>query len=381
MRFNNHQPISIHHRLYLAGIIPTACLIGCATTTITPDYVYFPPTPAKPRIVHLKSFNDLRSLVPRRDTFREAVSGGALSPRVSTPAGLAYASDTLYICDTNQNVVHAWNLQTGQARQIGGGGGRGSGRAALMEPVAVAVNPSSGSVFVADTGREEVISYQADGQFNQTYKPPDRKEYRPVSVAIHGDRLFVTDIAAHRVDVYSIGDAALENSFGGVGTQPGKFFYPMGVATFADGRLAVSDMMNARVQLFDTYLKIVRYFGSPGQHLGNFGQPRHLTVSPDDVIFIADAQFASVHLFNDRGQLLMMLGHADDSSDQPGSTPMPVGVTIAPSVPEPVQSLVPQDFHADYFLFVASTTGRRRISLFAVGHSSVSVAPVASSTR
>ena len=60
----------------------------------------------------------------------------------------------------------------------------------------------------------------------------------------------------------------------------------------------------------------------------------------------------------------MLLGGPDD---KPGGTPMAVGVAIAPTLPEPLAALVPDDFRADYYLFVATTLGGKRIHLFAIG--------------
>ncbi|RME39897.1 MAG: hypothetical protein D6788_04505, partial [Planctomycetota bacterium] len=136
------------------------------------------------------------------------------------------------------------------------------------------------------------------------------------------------------------------------------------VALFPDGRIAVADMLNARVQLFDGDFRLLRAMGRPGNHLGDLGKPRHLAVGPDGTIFVADAELACVHLFDDRGRLLMVLG---GSNDEPGGTPMPVGLAVASRVPEPVRSLVPADFSPAYFLFVSNSTGSKRLSVYAVG--------------
>jgi hypothetical protein len=56
-----------------------------------------------------------------------------------------------------------------------------------------------------------------------------------------------------------------------------------------------------------------------------------------------------------------------EPQDQPGGTPLPVGVAIAPTLPDRLASLVPADFNARYFLFVSNSVGSRRISLFAIG--------------
>jgi DNA-binding beta-propeller fold protein YncE len=138
----------------------------------------------------------------------------------------------------------------------------------------------------------------------------------------------------------------------------------MGLAVDATGRTYVADMMGGRVLVFGSDQTLTQTIGQRGDRYGDMGQPRHLAVGPDGVLFVTDAEFAHVHLFNGEGQLLMLLG---GPQDQPGQTPLPVGVAIAPTMPDRLASLVPADFNARYFLFVSNSVGSRRISLFAVG--------------
>ncbi len=362
---------------------------GCATNSPQAELVYFPAPPGKPRVVHLKSFNSLHDLVLPRVRLVGLIRGGAVSPYVGTPAGIAYRGGHLYICDTDINAVHDWDLATGRARRIGA-----SGKTVLVKPVAVAVD-DAGTIYVADTGRGEVVAFDSKGAVVRRFKPPEREEYRPVACAtgslsasaradelpvapmsvapermsavardVRGSKLYVADIAAHKIDVYSTEGGDHLGAFGEVGSEPGDFYYPMGVAANAGGDILVSDMMNARVQIFDAKQQYRSSFGRPGDRYGDMGKPRHLAVGLDGAIFIADAEFAHVHLFNAQGRLLMLIGGPED---KPGATPLPRGVAVARNVPGGLASWVPADFEAKYFLFVSNSVGSRRISLFAVG--------------
>ena len=138
----------------------------------------------------------------------------------------------------------------------------------------------------------------------------------------------------------------------------------MGIAVSTKGYVFISDMMNARVQVFDPQHNPMLTFGRPGNRYGDMGKPKHLGIGPDGTILIADAEFAHIHLFNTQGQLLMLVGGPEDV---PGGTPMPFGVTIAQTLPETITPLVPDDFRADYYFFITNSIGTKRISLFAVG--------------
>ena len=332
---------------------------GCISPHITADTVYYPPPPASAHVVHIKSFNRLHELIPARPSLLEVLRGQLISPEVAKPAGIAYARGHLYVCDTDMNLVHDWDLTTGATQQIGI-----YGDVVLAKPVAVAVD-DGGGLYVADTDRSEVVAFTADGQVRFRLKPPKRTAYRPTAVAVRGGVLYVADIASQKIDEFSTADGQYLRAFGVIGSKPGQFYFPMGLAADSDGRLYLSDMINSRVQVFDEKMKPILSMGQAGDRYGDMGKPRQVAVGPDGVIFVADPEFARVHLFNARGQLLMLLG---DEKDRIGGTPMPVGVAVAQDLPESITALVPADFRADYYLFISNTLGSRRLSLFAVGH-------------
>ncbi len=322
--------------------------------------VYFPARPGVARVVHLTSVNGLRELSSWRPTLMEVVRGRASGATAGIPAGVAYREGHLLVCDTELNVVHDWDLSSGRSRQIGR-----AGEVELGKPVAVAVD-DRGGVYVADALLGSVMAFDLVGRLVRRIRPADREDYKPVAVAVYGQRVYAADIAGHRVDVFSIDDGAHLGTLGEIGADRGQFYYPTGLATDASGRIYVSDMMNARVQVFDADHNLIITMGGPGDRHGDLGKPKHLAVGPDGTVFIADAAFAHVHAFNGEGQLLLLFG---GPGDEAGATPLPFGVAVASSLPEVLSGLVPAGFDAQYFLFVTNTIGSRRISLYAVGRS------------
>jgi DNA-binding beta-propeller fold protein YncE len=333
--------------------------IGCAVSRPAPDIAYFPAPPAEPHVVHLKSFDRLHDLVAHRPTWAEILRGEPISPHVDTPAGIAFSNGHLYICDSVAGAVQDWDLSTGRAAWIGTGATE-----RLITPVAVAV-ADSGNVFVADTGRSDVVQFAANGAFLRSMKKPESGTYKPASVAVHGDRLYAADMAAQAVDVYSTADGRHLQTIGGPGSDPGRFAYPSGVTTNSAGALLVSELLGARVQVLSPDGEVTTSFGQPGDRYGEMGRPKHLAVGPDGVIFVADAGFGRLHLFNAQGQLLMLLGDRTGGNEVNGA--IPFGVAVAPSLPHAIASWVPDDFRASYFLFVSHSLGPERLSLYAVG--------------
>ena len=341
-------------------------LTGCSTARPKADPVYFPSDPAKARVLHVKSFNSLHDLVRVRVGFVDLVRGGAVNPYVESPAGVAYCDGKLYVCDTALGVVHVWDLNTGKARRFGG-----SGDVRLSTPMDVALD-SRGAIYVADTGRSDVVAFAANGAVTRRFRPSGDAPWRPVAVAVDDATLYVADAVNHRVEFFAASDGSRAGSIGKTGRDAGEFYYPSGLAIGsvdagdAGGWLYVAEMMNGRVQVFDAERRPLRTIGQPGDRYGDLGKPKHVGIGPDGVVLIADAEFAHVHLFDRTGRLLMVVGGPED---QPGGTPLPIGVASASALPDSIANLVPDNFSAEWFFFVTNGIGAKRISLFAVGRS------------
>jgi sugar lactone lactonase YvrE len=125
-------------------------------------------------------------------------------------------------------------------------------------------------------------------------------------------------------------------SWGGPGTEPGKFQVAHGIALDAKGMLWVADRENQRIQVFDQDGKFVREMkyaglpcgfaigdqyiymvngfagqllrldlngnvlaavGKPGKGLGEFGEAHFVTVSPKGEIYVADTVNSKLHKF------------------------------------------------------------------------------------
>lgn len=332
-------------------------LAGCSTPAPRGEWVYYPSSPTPPRAVHLKSFNALEAIAPRPSRGWGALSGAKRSGGfVESPLGIAYGGGHLYICDTALHCVHDWDLATGESRRM-----VGEEDGFLQTPTAAAVTPE-GRVFVADTGRGEVVEFDVQGKVVRSFKP--RAGFRPVAMAVRGDEeLLVADAAAGQVDVLSTSDGSVVRS---LSLSAAKGGLPMGVAARGD-RTLVSDMVGGRILVFDGDGELVSTIAQRGDRYGDLGQPRGITLGSDGVLYVADPEFGHVHFFNEQGQLLMLLGGPEAGN---AATAFPVGVAVAADVPENIRRLVPPGFSAKSFLFVSNSVGENRINLFAVGEAS-----------
>ena len=69
------------------------------------------------------------------------------------------------------------------------------------------------------------------------------------SLANRIGNLWVSDAHLDQVALYR-GDGTFLTSVGGSGSEPGQFSFPAGIAAHEDGRVAVVDSLNQRIQIF-----------------------------------------------------------------------------------------------------------------------------------
>jgi len=166
-------------------------------------------------------------------------------------AGAEDGGDRLvYVADTGNKRIQAFELNGGFALQWGGGGPE---EGQLDEPVGVAFGPE-GDLYVADTWNRRIQVFDRDGTFLRQWAIngwdsglPEEKPYVAVDDEGH---VYVTDPGYYRVLVFDReGNHLL--SFGDYGTDDQSFALPQGIAVAGDGSVYVTDAHAHRVLVFD----------------------------------------------------------------------------------------------------------------------------------
>ncbi|MSR43876.1 MAG: hypothetical protein EXS15_00745 [Phycisphaerales bacterium] len=203
-----------------------------------------------------------------------------------------------------------------------GRAGRTEGR--FETPRAMAIEPSTGCVFVCDkSGR--VQRFSSDGAFQHAWRMPKDDNGKPTGLSMGPDGLlYVADTHEHRVMVFDR-DGEIVRAIGSYGQKPGEFVYPTDVAFAPDGRLFVSEYGgNDRIQIFDASGTFLRQFGHPGQEVGAFARPQSLVFSKDgSELFVADSCNHRIQVFSSDGVFKRTLCQA---GAEPGALAYPYGI-------------------------------------------------------
>lgn len=144
------------------------------------------------------------------------------------------------------------------------------GEGVLEEPAGIAVDTENRFIYVADTGLDQIVVFDADN-----FKP-----------------------------LRTIGTPGKQHTL----TTPGDFSKPTNVAVDQDGNLYVSDTLNNRIEVFDADGKFIRTFGKNGDGVGDFQRPKGIAIDVDGHVWVADAMLCRLQVYTPEGQPLMTLG-------------------------------------------------------------------------
>ncbi len=228
----------------------------------------------------------------------------------------------------------------------------------LVRPYGIAAD-SKGLIYAADQAVGAVFIFNPETKAVELIANGKQARLGSISgIALDdNDRLFVSDVKFHRVDVFAPGTHQLETAFGSdvltdpasvavdaqnrfvyvvdtqndvvdvfdadsykflrkIGTPgkkhtltaPGTFSLPIGVAVDADGNVYVTDTFNNRVEIFDADGAFISTFGKNGDGPGYFERPKGIAVDGDGHIWVADSAQDRVKVFDKEGRLLIYFG-------------------------------------------------------------------------
>ncbi len=304
-----------------------------AATTKAPALVWpAPPEPA--RIVYVQSATQPAGLGAKVGGFRRFanwVAGGQRgNERFVKPFGLALdEADNLCVTDTADNSVSWFERAKNRWHRW-----ERIGKLRFAAPVAIA--KQGDTLFVADSGRAEVVAFSIKGELRFRVK---EGLTCPAGLVVWSDRLFVADSQRHQVRVFDLRGKPV-TEFGQRGTGPGELNFPTHLAVDAGGLVYVVDSLNSRVQVFTAEGKFQRQIGSMGDSPGHFSRPKGVAVDGHGHVFVMDAMHDCLQIFNGEGRLLLSLGQTGQGA---GEFWLPNGLVIA----------------RDHTIFVADSYNRR----------------------
>jgi len=353
---------------YLAVVV--IFLAGCATGSVktAPDVevkkeaYFYPPLPNSPRIQYLTTFSSERDIVPvqEKNDFAKFILGeedDLEGQKLLQPYGAAMYKGKLYVADTAGRCLVVFDLAKQQFYVI-----PGSGNGRFSKPINISIDVD-GTKYITDTAANQVLVYDSTDRFVNAFGTEG--QFKPVGLAISGEKLYVTDIKNHQVHVLEKRTGKTLFKFGKWGPDPGDLFNPTNVAVGPDGDVYVAETGNYRIQRFTSEGKSVRVYGSVGTVAGNFARPKGVAVDKDGRIYVVDNAFQNIQIFNNGGGLLSIL--SGEGAGKDGFFNLPVVVNIDYDNVAYFKRYAHEKFTIEYVFFVVSQFIPNKVDVFGFG--------------
>lgn len=165
-----------------------------------------------------------------------------------------------------------------------------------------ACTDAAGNVYVADTGHDRVVKFDAAGRLVVAWggAGTDNGKFNdPYDVACDpaGTTVYVADTKNHRVQQFSVSGTSVQfvrrwGKAGGpdfTGSNPGEFNEPRGIVLDGEGNVYVVDTRNYRIQKFTATGSYIRQWGTAGSDVDKFLEPNGIDISPNGLVYVVDA--------------------------------------------------------------------------------------------
>lgn len=343
----------------LALLLATPLVEAARKTSVEDNTpLFFPRPPNPPRLQFLKKFSSAYDVSSETSRFRDFVFGGeeAEEQVLIKPYGVAVYQGAVFAVDSRGGGYVIFDVAAGKWRAV-----KGSGNGALKKPINITID-DDGSRYVTDTERKLVVVFDKNDRFIRTLGEND--QFRPVDVAIYGDRLYVSDSDNQKIQVLNKYTGETEFSFGESGNGEGQMVHPTSLAVGADGSIYVSDTTNFRIQQFTAEGEFVRQVGSVGTNVGQFARPKGIAVDREGRLYVVDSAFQNVQIFDEQGRTLMYFGGA---GYERGQFSLPTAVKVDYDNVEYFRQYAAPGFELEYLVFVVSQFGPNKVSVFGFG--------------
>ncbi len=341
---------------YLGFVCITIFLISCSSSEVTvdkSDLVIYPSPPEPTRIQYLTSFSTSTDVTGEESGLVEFVAGETEVAGIIKPYGITIYKGKIYICDTILGGLEIldFNDKSFQYFQPGGFG-------ALKKPINC-FKDDKGRLFVVDAERTQVVVFDSLDNYLTSFGEDVLK--KPTDVFVTDSLIYVSDLKGRDVKIFS------NNDFSFIKRLPNenldekeRIFQPTNIYV-KENRLYVSDFGDFRIKIYTTGGEFIDTVGSYGRALGQFIRPKGIAVDDSLNLYVVDAGFENVQIFDKDGKLLMFFG---GPYEKPGDMWLPAKVIIDYDNLGYFRDYVYEGFDLKYLIFVTNQYGPDKINVY-----------------
>jgi len=239
---------------------------------------------------------------------------------LALPSDVAVHDEKIYVVDGSHHRVVVYNLQ---GKYLFDFGGKGDKPGQMNYPVGIDAAIDN-RIYVADSGNRRVQVFTDRGKYLSSFKVNVKnKPVRPIDIIRHSRSGNIIVSGGNRLLIYSAKGKLLKE-WGSNGISQGEFRYPAILAELNDGRIAVVDVLNSRVQVFNQDGTVSMVVGEWGVLPGQLFRPKGVAIDHKGNFYVSDSYMNVVQKYSDGGEFIAVLGEKGKSYEML----TPVGMTV-----------------------------------------------------
>jgi sugar lactone lactonase YvrE len=290
----------------------------------------------------------------KRTKFGTFILGNEQVAKMVKPYGINLRHGKLYVCDPGIGGLEVFDFASKKYSQfVPGGGGQ------LKSPLNIYVD-NGDYMYVADPGRHELVLFDSAG--NYTGKIADTGTFKPTDVMVYNDEIFVTNPDNHRLNIYDRNTHQFKKYFAEqYGPGDDGFLYSPFNLYVTEDVVYITDFGDFKIKEYDHNGKYLTSIGSYGTGTGQFVRPKGIACDRESNLFVVDAGFENVQLFNKKGQLLMFFGGPYKGH---GDMWLPAKVIIDYENIDYFKKYVSPNYDLNYLVLVSNQYGPDKINIY-----------------
>jgi len=340
--------------LFIISLLFISCARNISSGSGTEEIVIFPAPPDTARIQFLTRISSMYDVTGNRKSFSNFIFGQDENIIINKPYGVAVSKGKIMVCDTYIHGLDIIDMEKNKFEQFIPGG-----KGELKVPLNCFVGKNE-YLYIADAERKQIVVFDENRKYVNAFG--EVENFKPVDVFVQDDKIWVTNLAGHQINVYSNDSSfTLLNSFPEVNkNDANSLFSPTNIFVTGD-KVYVTDFGDFKVKIYTLEGEFISSVGTYGEGIGQLARPKGIAVDRDTNLFVVDAGFENTQIFNKEGNLLMFFG---GNYKGPGDMWLPAKVVLDYDNLKYFQKFVDPSFNLKYLIFVTNQFGPDKLSVY-----------------
>jgi hypothetical protein len=291
--------------------------------------------------------------VGKKGGFHRFLFGEEAPLNIIKPYGVTVHKEKVYICDSGLGGLVILDLVEGKFEYFLPGG-----KGELKLPINCCVD-ERGYLFIADANRKQVVVFDDNLDFLHAFG--EKEGFKPTDVEVDQGKIWVANVEDHAVYVYASGDYSLVGKKGEMVDGQDGFIRQSTNIAIRNNTLYLSDFGDFNVKKFSKEGQYLGVVGGYGNVPGRFTRPKGIALDSEENLYVVDAAFENVQVFNSGGELLMHFGGAYTGD---GAMWLPAGVEISYENLSFFEPYVDESYKLKYLIYVTNQYGPSKVNVY-----------------